>query len=123
MIGTDGVNMASREERIARVVKMLRAIQSLNLVVHGSRDNAEPIFIVGGIGDDGKRPFFDNVVSVDGNNLIINNSLKYKLSKGYSCGFIDSKLFSNQDEIEEELNPISAEEFFDNLCEEVEKIY
>lgn len=66
---------SSKEEKVDRVNALLTAIENLNLVVKGNLDNAEPLFIVGGIGDS-KTHYFDNVVRTKGGELSINKDLK-----------------------------------------------
>ena len=39
------------EEKAARIEALLRAVETLSLVVKGNLDNAEPVFVVGGLGE------------------------------------------------------------------------
>ncbi|MCL2610233.1 MAG: type I-B CRISPR-associated protein Cas7/Cst2/DevR, partial [Defluviitaleaceae bacterium] len=55
---------ADSEEKATRVNAILEAIEQLSLVVKGNLDNAEPIFIVGGLSDR-KTHVFENVVRVN----------------------------------------------------------
>ena len=113
---------ADGAEKMFRVNAVLEAIQNLSLVVRGNLDNAEPLFIVGGIGDK-KTHYFENVVSVDNEKLIINDDLKNKLTKGYLVGLLEGDNFFNENEIKEELNPSSISLFFKNLKDEVRAYY
>lgn len=61
---------ADKEEKAARVKAILDAIETLSLVVKGNLDNAEPIFVVGGISDR-KTHYFENVVHVEEDKLEI----------------------------------------------------
>ena len=55
---------ASKEERAYRVKALLNAIKNLSLVVRGNMDNAEPIFVVGGIGER-KTHYFENEKEIE----------------------------------------------------------
>lgn len=113
---------ASKEEKVERVISILNAVQNLSLVVRGNLDNAEPIFVVGGLCDR-KTHYFENVVSVKGNHFQITGDLKSKLSEGFSCGLLQGDNFSNEEKMIKELKPISVNEFFMQLREEVKKYY
>ena len=83
MIGKDE-NFESPEatsaEKGDRVNSILTAVQNLSLVVRGNLDNAEPIFVIGGLSDR-KTHYFENVVSVKGNKFHITADLKNKLAE------------------------------------------
>lgn len=125
MIGKDenfDVPEASKEEKAERVNCILNAVQNLFLIVRGNLDNAEPIFVVGGLSDR-KTHYFENVVSVKGNRFHITTDLKNKLAEGFSCGLLQGDNFSNEEEMVKELKPVAVSEFFNNLREEVKKYY
>lgn len=125
MIGKDenfDVSEASKEEKAERVNCILNAVQNLSLVVRGNLDNAEPIFVVGGLSDR-KTHYFENVVSVKGKHFHITTDLKNKLAEGFSCGLLQGDNFSNEEEMVKELKPVAVSEFFNNLREEVKKYY
>lgn len=125
MIGKDenfDVPEASKEEKAERVNCILNAVQNLSLIVRGNLDNAEPIFVVGGLSDR-KTHYFENVVSVKGNRFHITTDLKNKLAEGFSCGLLQGDNFSNEEEMVKELKPVAVSEFFNNLREEVKKYY
>ena len=113
---------ADNKEKSDRVNALLSAVEELSLVVKGNLDNAEPIFVVGGMSDR-KTHFFENVVKVEGKSLIISEDLKERLSLGYNVGLLKSNFFDNQQEIINELNPKSIIAFFKDLKEEVNKYY
>ena len=113
---------ANSEEKIYRVNALLDTVKTLTMVVKGSLDNAEPVFVVGGIGDR-KTHYFDNVVQMENLRLKLGDDLKKKLSEGYKLGLLEGYNFENEDQIKSELNPISIENFFDNLYEEVRAYY
>lgn len=113
---------ADSSEKIARVNAILNAVEALSLVVKGNLDNAEPIFVVGGIGNY-KTHYFENVVRVENGHLRITEDLKDKLSRGYQVALLEGGNFANEDSIKEELKPISVSRFFDQLRSEVEEYY
>ena len=61
---------ASQEEKADRVNCILSAIENLSLTVKGNLDNAEPIFVVGGLCDR-KTHYFENVVKVEEDRLVV----------------------------------------------------
>lgn len=113
---------ADTEEKINRVNSILEAVKNLSLIVRGNLDNAEPLFIVGGIGDK-KTHYFENVVAVETSKLIIHDDLVNKLNEGYFVGLLEGDNFSNENEIIEKLNPKSIGEFFKDLKVEVKNYY
>lgn len=113
---------ADKEEKIHRVNSILDAVKNLSLIVRGNLDNAEPLFVVGGIGNK-KTHYFENVVAVENRELVINDDLKSKLADGYLAGLLEGDNFSNEQDIKSELNPTSISTFFANLKEEVENYY
>lgn len=113
---------ANSEEKIYRVNALLDTVKTLTMVVKGNLDNAEPVLIVGGIGDR-KTHYFDNVVQMENLRLKLGDDLKKKLSEGYKLGLLEGYNFENEDQIKSELNPTSIENFFDNLYEEVRAYY
>lgn len=124
MIGVDGnFNAeADNKEKANRVNSLLAAVEKLSLVVKGNLDNAEPIFVVGGMCDR-KTHFFENVVKVDGQSLVVSEDLKERLSLGYNTGLLKSNFLKNQKEIIKELNPKSIITFFKDLKQEVNEYY
>ena len=129
MIGKDdnfkdreGYSEASAEEKVTRVNSLLDAVETLTLTVKGNLDNAEPVFVVGGLSDR-KTHYFENVVKVENDKLIVNPDLKSKLNKGYSVAMLESRVFKNEDEINRELHPIAVSEFFDKLRAQVKEYY
>jgi len=125
MIGKDenfSTPEASAQEKAERVNSILTAVQNLSLVVRGNLDNAEPIFVVGGLSDR-KTHYFENVVSVKGSNFHITEDLKNKIAEGFSCGLLQGDNFSNEESIINDLKPLSVSEFFDNLRTKVCEYY
>jgi CRISPR-associated protein Cst2 len=113
---------ASQEEKSERVKTILDAVENLSLTVKGNLDNAEPIFVVGGLSER-KTHYFENVVRVEEAKLVISSDLKNKIEKGFHVGFLTGNLLQNEDEIEKELNPVSVSQFFENLRQEVSDYY
>lgn len=116
--GEDGYKEADNNEKAARVNAILDAIENLSLTVKGNLDNSEPVFIVGGLSDR-KTHYFENVVKVEEDKLVISQDLKGKIGKGYYVGLLEGKEFQNENEIKRELEPKSIVEFFDIVRSEV----
>lgn len=113
---------AGPEEKADRVLRILEAVRSLSLVVKGNLDNAEPLFIAGGL-TERKTHYFENVVRVKRGALTITQDLKDKLSEDFSCALLRGDNFSNEDEIVKELAPLSIKQFFEQLEEQVKSWY
>lgn len=113
---------ASSEEKAARVKAIIETVENLSLVVKGNLDNAEPVFIVGGMSPR-KTHYFENVVRVQGENLELSEDLIGKLEKGFTCGLLKGKAFLNEDEIVEQLKPKSMTAFFGDLYKEIDAWY
>lgn len=129
MIGKDenfeneeGYKEAENIEKASRVKDILDAVETLSLTVKGNLDNAEPIFIVGGLSDR-KTHYFENVVKVEEERLIISNDLKDKINKGYRVGLLEGKNLRNEEEIKRELEAISITKFFDELKSDVDAYF
>lgn len=125
MIGKDSnfdTDEASNEEKTDRVISLINAVENLSLVVKGNLDNAEPLFVVGGLSER-KTHYFENVVNVKANNLVISDDLKDKLNKGFKVGLLRGQVFENEEEIINKLNPISVSEFFEDLRNDVKAYY
>lgn len=113
---------AEPEEKADRVLSILEAVRNLSLVVKGNLDNAEPLFIAGGLSER-KTHYFENVVRVKRGALAITQDLKDKLSEDFSCALLRGDNFSNEDEIVKELDPLSMKQFFEQLEEQVKSWY
>ena len=129
MIGKDenfeqenGYKEADNKEKAYRVNSILNAIEGLNLTVKGNLDNAEPIFVVGGLSDR-KTHYFENVVKVEEQKLIISEDLKDKVDKGYYVGLLEGKTLQNEIEIKNELKAQSITKVFDNLRNDVNSYF
>ncbi|MGB6127800.1 MAG: type I-B CRISPR-associated protein Cas7/Cst2/DevR [Psychrilyobacter sp.] len=113
---------SNKKEKAGRVNSMLETIENFNLIVKGNLDNAEPIFIVGGLSDRMTHQF-ENVVRIKDGKLKITNDLKSKIDRGYKVGLLEGDGIDNETEILQELKPISVSNFFDNLKDEVNQYY
>lgn len=116
---------ASNQEKTERVNAILDAVESLSLVVKGNLDNAEPLFVIGGMSSR-KTHFFENVVKVKNNSLVLEEGIKDKLNsdKGnFKAGVLRCGQLENEDAIVRELNAVSTEEFFAAIKEEVAQYY
>ena len=125
MIGRDenfDSEEASAEEKAYRVNAILDAVKNLSLIVKGNLDNAEPIFVVGGI-INRKTHNFENLVKVKNDKLEITEELKYRINNGCYVGFLEGGNFENEVQIKEELKPLTVSKFFRNLEKEVRKYY
>ena len=125
MIGRDenfDSEEASAEEKAYRVNAILDAVKNLSLIVKGNLDNAEPIFVVGGI-INRKTHYFENVVRVEEGALVLGEALKEKKEDGFNCALLKGDIFTNEVEIIKELQPISMREFFKSLIEDVKNYY
>lgn len=116
--GEEGYKEADNKEKADRVNSILSAIENLSLTVKGNLDNAEPIFIVGGLSER-KTHYFENVIKVEEDKLIISEDLKDKIQNGYYVGLLEGKALGNEIEIKEHLKPISIAKFFDIVRNEV----
>ena len=129
MIGKDenfekenGYKEADNKEKAYRVNSILDAIENLNLTVKGNLDNAEPIFVVGGLSDR-KTHYFENVVKVEEQKLIISQDLKDKIDKGYYVGLLEGRTLVNENEIKNELSTQSITKVFDNLRNDINSYF
>ena len=113
---------ADAKEKAERVIALLDAVENLSLVVRGNLDNAEPVFVVGGLSER-KTHYFENVVHVEEEKLILSEDLKIKLEKGFQVGLLRGNLLQNEEEIEKELAPVSVPVFFENLRKQVLDYY
>ena len=113
---------ADAKEKAERVIALLDAVENLSLVVRGNLDNAEPVFVVGGLSER-KTHYFENVVHVEEEKLILSEDLKIKLEKGFQVGLLRGNLLQNEEEIEKDLAPVSVPVFFENLRKQVLDYY
>lgn len=124
MIGKDANfdTEAENIEKAKRVNMILEAIENLNLIVKGNLDNAEPLFVVGGLSNR-KTHVFENVVRVKSGKLGITDDLKDKINLGFKVALLRGENFINEEEIARKLDPVSVTKFFQELQDEVKKYY
>jgi len=125
MIGKDdnfGTLEANAKEKADRVISILDTIETLNLVVKGNLDNAEPLFVVGGL-TDRKTHYFENVVKVKEDKLLITEDLKDRIAKGCNVALLEGGNFKNEVEIKNILAPISVAKFFEVLRKQTNTYY
>lgn len=106
------------EEKLYRINALLDAIENLSLLVKGNLDNAEPLFICGGLTNI-KTHVFNNVIKCKDNKITITESLKEKLSKNECIVGILDGVFDNEFEIKKELNAVTTTKFFEIIKEQV----
>lgn len=116
----------SNEEKAERVNKLLKTILFLYRDIKGRRENLSPIFVIGGIYDI-KNPFFENVIKVNKNELIIENiqevlNLDEEIRKNSLVGLLGN-IFNNSEEIRKELNACEVAEVFTILYQRVNEYY
>lgn len=85
---------ADNKEKADRVISLLRAVQNLSLLVKGNLDNSEPLFVVGGLSPR-KTHYFENVVKVSQDNIVLSEDLKQKINSGFSVGLLRGGAFKN----------------------------
>lgn len=114
------------DERASRVNNLLDTIKFLYRDIKGRRENLSPIFAIGGVYDI-KNPFFENRLKLDGVELStetikavmeLDNHIKENTVVALVKG-----IFSNDEEIAEQLNAITMAELFTKLQEEVKNYY
>lgn len=113
---------ADDTEKATRVNAILEAIEQLSLIVKGNLDNAEPIFVVGGLSNR-KTHVFENVVRVTKGRLSLTDDLIDKINLGYSVALLKGDNFVNEQEVIEKLNPKSVTKFFEDLRQDVKNHY
>lgn len=125
MVGKDEnfeTSEADAKEKADRVIAILNTIETLNLVVKGNLDNAEPLFVVGGL-TDRKTHYFENVVKVKEDKLLITEDLKDRIAKECNVALLEGGNFKNEAEIKNELPLISVAKFFEDLRNQVNTHY
>ncbi len=132
-VGIDDKIKLSNEEKIKRVISLLKAIKLLNRDIKGKKENLNPLFIIGGIYDFG-NPFFYNILNLEFtkdkvllNTNTINDILKTttitddSIAKDTKIGFTEG-IFSNIDKINVS-DKLCIEDFFKNLNEKITQYY
>lgn len=124
MIGKDNNFQAEADakEKADRVIAILESIENLSLTVKGNMDNAEPIFIIGGL-INRKTHVFENLIRVKKGEFVITEDLIEKKNLGFQAGLLKGENFTNESEVIEKLAPVSITKFFEELQVNIKEYY
>ena len=118
-----------KEEKARRVNKLLDTISLLYRDIRGRREDLKPLFIIGGVYDI-KNPFFENVVDVRNNKILVEKLTSgiYDFIENDTAIGIVKEQFENDTEIETELakrniKVLNVPEFFKQLKNKIDKYY
>ena len=117
------------EEKARRVNKLLDTISLLYRDIRGRREDLKPLFIIGGVYDI-KNPFFENVVDVRNNKILVEkltSGIYDFIEKDTAVGIVKEQ-FENDTEIETELakkniKVLNVPEFFKQLKNKIGEYY
>ncbi|MCM1171153.1 MAG: type I-B CRISPR-associated protein Cas7/Cst2/DevR [Clostridium sp.] len=116
---------ADNQEKVERVNSILSAVETLSLIVKGNMDNAEPIFVIGGLSTR-KTHFFENVVKIINNALVLEEGIENKLNSdigNFKAGVLKCGQLDNENDIINQLNAKTTSDFFSELRTEIDKYY
>ena len=118
-----------KEEKARRVNKLLDTISLLYRDIRGRREDLKPLFIIGGVYDI-KNPFFENVVDVRNNKILVEKLTSgiYDFIENDTAIGIVKEQFENDTEIETELakrniKVLNVPEFFKQLKNKIDEYY
>lgn len=118
-----------KEEKARRVNKLLDTISLLYRDIRGRREDLKPLFIIGGVYDI-KNPFFENVVDVRNNKILVEKLTSgiYDFIENDTAAGIVKEQFENDTEIETELakrniKVLNVPEFFKQLKNKIGEYY
>ena len=118
-----------KKEKERRIKKLLDTVSLLYRDIRGRREDLKPLFIIGGVYDI-KNPFFENIVDVKNNRLLVDKLCSgiYDYIENDTVSGIVKEQFENDAEIESELEKrnikvLSIPEFFKQLKEKVDEYY
>ena len=118
-----------KEEKARRVNKLLDTISLLYRDIRGRREDLKPLFIIGGVYDI-KNPFFENVVDVRNNKILVEKLTSgiYDFIENDTAVGIVKEQFENDTEIETELakrniKVLNVPEFFKQLKNKIGEYY
>jgi len=124
----DGIEIEN-EEKARRVNKLLDTISLLYRDIRGRREDLKPLFIIGGVYDI-KNPFFENVVDVRNNKILVEKLTSgiYDFIENDTAIGIVKEQFENDTEIETELakrniKVLNVPEFFKQLKNKIGEYY
>lgn len=117
------------EEKARRVNKLLDTISLLYRDIRGRREDLKPLFIIGGVYDI-KNPFFENVVDVRNNKILVEkltSGIYDFIEKDTAVGIVKEQ-FENDTELETELakkniKVLNVPEFFKQLKNKIDEYY
>lgn len=117
------------KEKAERINKLLDTISLLYRDIRGRREDLKPLFIIGGVYDI-KNPFFENIVDVKNNKILVNKlctGIYDYIEKDTLTGIVKDQ-FENDSEVEIELKKknievLSVPNFFKQLKEKVDEYY
>ena len=117
------------EEKARRVNKLLDTISLLYRDIRGRREDLKPLFIIGGVYDI-KNPFFENVVDVRNNKILVEKLTSgiYDFIENDTAVGIVKEQFENDTELETELakrniKVLNVPEFFKQLKNKIGEYY
>ena len=117
------------EEKARRVNKLLDTISLLYRDIRGRREDLKPLFIIGGVYDI-KNPFFENVVDVRNNKILVEKLTSgiYDFIENDTAAGIVKEQFENDTELETELakrniKVLNVSEFFKQLKNKIGEYY
>ena len=124
----DGIEIEN-EEKARRVNKLLDTISLLYRDIRGRREYLKPLFIIGGVYDI-KNPFFENVVDVRNNKILVEkltSGIYDFIEKDTAAGIVKEQ-FENDTELETELakkniKVLNVPEFFKQLKNKIDEYY
>lgn len=118
-----------KEEKARRVNKLLDTISLLYRDIRGRREDLKPLFIIGGVYDI-KNPFFENVVDVRNNKILVEKLTSgiYDFIENDTAAGIVKEQFENDTELETELakkniKVLNVPEFFKQLKNKIDEYY
>ena len=124
----DGIEIEN-EEKARRVNKLLDTISLLYRDIRGRREDLKPLFIIGGVYDI-KNPFFENVVDVRNNKILVEKLTSgiYDFIENDTAVGIVKEQFENDTELETELakkniKVLNVPEFFKQLKNKIGEYY
>ena len=124
----DGIEIEN-EEKARRVNKLLDTISLLYRDIRGRREDLKPLFIIGGVYDI-KNPFFENVVDVRNNKILVEKLTSgiYDFIENDTAAGIVKEQFENDTELEIELSKknikvLNVPEFFKQLKNKIDEYY
>ena len=124
----DGIEIEN-EEKVRRVNKLLDTISLLYRDIRGRREDLKPLFIIGGVYDI-KNPFFENVVDVRNNKILVEKLTSgiYDFIENDTAAGIVKEQFEHDTELETELSKknikvLNVPEFFKQLKNKIDEYY